>query len=91
MEDFLEILLVIPFQTLEMTMVGHPHLTSVEESVDDNCIVDLDLGVFPETVVNKNMLQQLPKEGTCPPDPVLDFRTKWSHSARGGYQGKGSA
>lgn len=43
-------------QALQMIMTGHAYFTSLEEGGDDNCIIDLDFGVFPEIAIDKNAL-----------------------------------
>lgn len=47
-------------------MVGHPCFASVEQHGIDDCVVGLDFGVSPETVICKNMLKQFPqRRGNC--------------------------
>lgn len=53
-----------------MTTVAHSCFTSIEESWDDDCIVNMDY-VFLEIIMNKDILKQFSKGGTCVPDPVL--------------------
>ena len=71
---------MIPVQAVEMTMVGHPHFTLVVESGDDHYIVDVDCGLFPETLMNKDTRKQFPKFGICALDPIRVCMSK----ARGG-------
>lgn len=71
MEDFLEVLLV-PLQAFEMAR-HHSHFTSVKKSVVDDCSINLDLGIFPEIMINENTLKEFPEGGSCELDPVLNF------------------